>query len=190
MFMIKCSLPSDEIKLNRLSIAHPRGLPDGLALLGFRVPGRQSAAAGDDCDALHGTPYFDMANEERHSAHSVGLRIRCAILFIVLTDFLCWVPIIVMKIWVFSTTISPMTSTPGWWSLCCHLTRRLILLYTFTTPKYRNQIFLRGWKKITSRKRAEAGNGNVATTTTGTATGSSQHPDDFTIFAKAAMRCH
>lgn len=79
--MIKCSLPSDEIKLNRLSIAHPRGLPDGLALLGFRVPGRQSAAAGDDCDALHGTPYFDMANEERHSAHSVGLRIRCAILF-------------------------------------------------------------------------------------------------------------
>lgn len=26
------------------------------------------------------------------------------------------------------------------------------LLYTFTTPKYRNQIFLRGWNKLTSRK--------------------------------------
>lgn len=26
------------------------------------------------------------------------------------------------------------------------------LLYTFTTPKYRNQVLLRGWNKLTSRK--------------------------------------
>lgn len=111
--------------------------------------------------------------------------------FIVLTDFLCWVPIIVMKIWVFfNYNISD--DIYAWLVVFVLPLNSAVnpLLYTFTTPKYRNQIFLRGWKKITSRKRAEAGNGNVATTTTGTATGSSQHPDDFTIFAKAAMRCH
>lgn len=27
------------------------------------------------------------------------------------------------------------------------------LLYTFTTPKYRNQVLLKGWNKFTSRKR-------------------------------------
>lgn len=26
------------------------------------------------------------------------------------------------------------------------------ILYTFTTPKYRNQVLLRGWNKLTSRK--------------------------------------
>lgn len=33
------------------------------------------------------------------------------------------------------------------------------LLYTFTTPKYRNQVLLRGWHKFTSRRRTE-GSGN------------------------------
>ncbi|TMW49490.1 hypothetical protein DOY81_005444 [Sarcophaga bullata] len=45
------------------------------------------------------------------------------------------------------------------------------LLYTFTTPKYRNQILSRGWKKITSRRRREPSNGLA--TTIATATGSS-----------------
>ncbi|XP_033165418.1 relaxin receptor 2 [Drosophila mauritiana] len=106
--------------------------------------------------------------------------------FIVLTDFLCWVPIIVMKIWVFfNYNISD--DIYAWLVVFVLPLNSAVnpLLYTFTTPKYRNQIFLRGWKKITSRKRAEAGNGNVATTTTGTATGSSQHPDDSTTLAKA-----
>ncbi|XP_017052302.1 relaxin receptor 2 [Drosophila ficusphila] len=106
--------------------------------------------------------------------------------FIVLTDFLCWVPIIVMKIWVFfNYNISD--DIYAWLVVFVLPLNSAVnpLLYTFTTPKYRNQIFLRGWKKITSRKRAEAGNGNVATTTTGTGTGSSQHPDDSTALAKA-----
>ncbi|XP_017033645.1 relaxin receptor 2 [Drosophila kikkawai] len=101
--------------------------------------------------------------------------------FIVLTDFLCWVPIIVMKIWVFfNYNISD--DIYAWLVVFVLPLNSAVnpLLYTFTTPKYRNQIFLRGWKKITSRKRTEAGNTNVATTTTGTATASSQHPDDST----------
>ncbi|KAH8284084.1 hypothetical protein KR054_009596, partial [Drosophila jambulina] len=102
--------------------------------------------------------------------------------FIVLTDFLCWVPIIVMKIWVFfNYNISD--DIYAWLVVFVLPLNSAVnpLLYTFTTPKYRNQIFLRGWKKITSRKRTEAGNTNVATTTTGTATASSQHPDDSTV---------
>ncbi|KAH8334965.1 hypothetical protein KR074_011934 [Drosophila pseudoananassae] len=105
--------------------------------------------------------------------------------FIVLTDVLCWVPIIVMKIWVFfNYNISD--DIYAWLVVFVIPLNSAVnpILYTFTTPKYRNQVFLRGWKKITSRKRAEAGNGNVATTTTGTATGSS-HPDDSTALAKA-----
>ena len=46
------------------------------------------------------------------------------------------------------------------------------LLYTFTTPKYRNQILLRGWKKITSRRRHHEPSNGLATTIA-TATGSS-----------------
>lgn len=34
------------------------------------------------------------------------------------------------------------------------------ILYTFTTPKYRNQILLRGWNKLTSRKTIKAGDGS------------------------------
>ncbi|XP_030374368.1 relaxin receptor 2 [Scaptodrosophila lebanonensis] len=101
--------------------------------------------------------------------------------FIVLTDVLCWVPIIAMKIWVFfNYNISD--DIYGWLVVFILPLNSAVnpLLYTFTTPKYRNQILLRGWKKITSRRRAEASNGNaMATTTTGTATGSS-HPDDAT----------
>ena len=53
------------------------------------------------------------------------------------------------------------------------------LLYTFTTPKYRNQILSRGWKKITSRRRREPSNGLA--TTIATATGSS-NPGKLNIF--------
>ena len=34
------------------------------------------------------------------------------------------------------------------------------ILYTFTTPKYRNQILLRGWNKLTSRKTIKTGDGS------------------------------
>ncbi|XP_017143235.1 relaxin receptor 2 [Drosophila miranda] len=106
--------------------------------------------------------------------------------FIVLTDVLCWVPIIVMKIWVFfNYNISD--DIYAWLVVFVLPLNSAVnpLLYTFTTPKYRNQIFLRGWKKITSRKRAETANGNAGTITTGTATGSSQHPEESTTIAKA-----
>ncbi|KAH8360182.1 hypothetical protein KR093_011127 [Drosophila rubida] len=101
--------------------------------------------------------------------------------FIVLTDVLCWAPIIAMKIWVFfQYNIS--NDIYAWLVVFILPLNSAVnpLLYTFTTPKYRNQILLRGWKKITSRKRTDTGHGNVATTTTGTATGSSQQPDDCT----------
>ncbi|KAL7730155.1 hypothetical protein ACLKA6_009420 [Drosophila palustris] len=101
--------------------------------------------------------------------------------FIVLTDVLCWAPIIAMKIWVFfQYNIS--NDIYAWLVVFILPLNSAVnpLLYTFTTPKYRNQILLRGWKKITSRKRTDTGHGNVATTTTGTATGSSQQPDDST----------
>ncbi|XP_068158067.1 relaxin receptor 2 [Drosophila tropicalis] len=106
--------------------------------------------------------------------------------FIVLTDVLCWAPIIVMKIWVFfNYNISD--DIYAWLVVFILPLNSAVnpLLYTFTTPKYRNQILLRGWKKITSRKRAETGIGNAATTTTGTATGSSQNPDDSINVGKA-----
>ncbi|XP_023166746.1 relaxin receptor 2 [Drosophila hydei] len=101
--------------------------------------------------------------------------------FIVLTDVLCWAPIIAMKIWVFfKYNISD--DIYAWLVVFILPLNSAVnpLLYTFTTPKYRNQILLRGWKKITSRKRAETGHGNVANTTTGTATGSSQNPEEYT----------
>ncbi|XP_032589634.1 relaxin receptor 2 isoform X3 [Drosophila mojavensis] len=101
--------------------------------------------------------------------------------FIVLTDVLCWAPIIAMKIWVFfKYNISD--DIYAWLVVFILPLNSAVnpLLYTFTTPKYRNQILLRGWKKITSRKRTETGHGNVANTTTGTATGSSQNPDEYT----------
>lgn len=101
--------------------------------------------------------------------------------FIVLTDVLCWAPIIAMKIWVFYQ-YSISDDVYAWLVVFILPLNSAVnpLLYTFTTPKYRNQILLRGWKKITSRKRTETGHGNGATTTTGTATGSSQNPDDST----------
>lgn len=34
------------------------------------------------------------------------------------------------------------------------------LLYTFTTPKYRNQVLLRGWNKFASRKEVNKGDGS------------------------------
>ncbi|XP_030562535.1 relaxin receptor 2 [Drosophila novamexicana] len=101
--------------------------------------------------------------------------------FIVLTDMLCWAPIIAMKIWVFfKYNISD--DIYAWLVVFILPLNSAVnpLLYTFTTPKYRNQILLRGWKKITSRKRTETGHGNVANTTTGTATGSSQNPEEYT----------
>ncbi|EDV92847.1 relaxin receptor 2 [Drosophila grimshawi] len=109
--------------------------------------------------------------------------------FIVLTDVLCWAPIIAMKIWVFfKYNISD--DIYAWLVVFILPLNSAVnpLLYTFTTPKYRNQILLRGWKKITSRKRTETGLGNVANTTTGTATGSSQNPDDYTTTTTTTIK--
>ncbi|XP_067619995.1 relaxin receptor 2 [Eurosta solidaginis] len=96
--------------------------------------------------------------------------------FIVLTDVLCWAPIIVGKIWVFfNYNISDDTYA---WLVVFVLPLNSALnplLYTFTTPKYRNQILPNGWKKITSRRRADLSNGLGVTIAT--ATGSS-NPDE------------
>lgn len=37
------------------------------------------------------------------------------------------------------------------------------ILYTFTTSKYRNQILVRGWNKLTSRKWRQDGSGHTHT---------------------------
>ncbi|CAD7093377.1 unnamed protein product [Hermetia illucens] len=80
--------------------------------------------------------------------------------FIVLTDMSCWAPIITMKIWAFmSYDISD--DTYAWLVVFILPLNSAVnpLLYTFTTPKYRNQVLLRGWHKFTSRRRTE-GSGN------------------------------
>ncbi|XP_046803911.1 relaxin receptor 2 [Lucilia cuprina] len=97
--------------------------------------------------------------------------------FIVLTDVLCWAPIIIVKIWVFfNYNISD--DIYAWLVVFILPLNSAVnpLLYTFTTPKYRNQILSRGWKKITSRRRHEPSNGLA--TTIATATGSS-NPDEY-----------
>ncbi|XP_054086519.1 relaxin receptor 2 [Zeugodacus cucurbitae] len=96
--------------------------------------------------------------------------------FIVLTDVLCWAPIIAMKIWVFfNYNISD--DIYAWLVVFILPLNSAVnpLLYTFTTPKYRNQILLRGWKKITSRRRADPSNGLATTIATATA---SSNPDE------------
>ncbi|XP_065371042.1 relaxin receptor 2 [Calliphora vicina] len=89
--------------------------------------------------------------------------------FIVLTDVLCWAPIIVVKIWVFfNYNISD--DIYAWLVVFILPLNSAVnpLLYTFTTPKYRNQILSRGWKKITSRRRHEPSNGLATTIATAT----------------------
>uniref|UniRef100_A0A1I8Q2L5 G-protein coupled receptors family 1 profile domain-containing protein n=1 Tax=Stomoxys calcitrans TaxID=35570 RepID=A0A1I8Q2L5_STOCA len=91
--------------------------------------------------------------------------------FIVLTDALCWAPIIVVKIWVFfNYNISD--DIYAWLVVFILPLNSAVnpLLYTFTTPKYRNQVLMRGWKKITSRRRhhQEPSNGMATTIATGT----------------------
>ncbi|XP_049303924.1 relaxin receptor 2 [Bactrocera dorsalis] len=96
--------------------------------------------------------------------------------FIVLTDVLCWAPIIAMKIWVFfNYNISD--DIYAWLVVFILPLNSAVnpLLYTFTTPKYRNQILMRGWKKITSRRRADPSNGLATTIATATA---SSNPDE------------
>ncbi|ALC46963.1 Lgr3, partial [Drosophila busckii] len=97
--------------------------------------------------------------------------------FIVLTDVMCWAPVIAMKIWVFFN-YNVSDDMYAWLVVFILPLNSAVnpVLYTFTTPKYRNQIVLRGWKNITSRN----WRGNVANTTGTTATGSSQQPEDST----------
>ncbi|XP_055912974.1 relaxin receptor 1-like [Eupeodes corollae] len=88
--------------------------------------------------------------------------------FIVLTDVMCWAPIIVMKIWAF-VRYHISDDTYAWLVIFILPLNSAVnpLLYTFTTPKYRKQILLRGWQKFTSRKKMEA-----------SATGTGSNPDD------------
>ncbi|XP_055849646.1 relaxin receptor 1 isoform X2 [Episyrphus balteatus] len=88
--------------------------------------------------------------------------------FIVLTDVMCWAPIIVMKIWAFFR-YHISDDTYGWLIIFILPLNSAVnpLLYTFTTPKYRKQILLRGWQKFTARKKMEA-----------SATGTGSNPDD------------
>lgn len=92
--------------------------------------------------------------------------------FIVLTDFLCWAPIIATKIWVFfSFKISD--DAYAWLVVFVLPLNSAVnpLLYTFTTPKYRNQILGRNWKKFTwSRKNTTSG--------TATATATASNPSN------------
>ncbi|XP_073832031.1 leucine-rich repeat-containing G protein-coupled receptor 3 [Musca autumnalis] len=97
--------------------------------------------------------------------------------FIVLTDALCWAPIIMVKIWVFfNYNISD--DIYAWLVVFILPLNSAVnpLLYTFTTPKYRNQVLMRGWKKITARKRHHQDPSNGITIATGT--GSSQQQEE------------
>ncbi|XP_058979301.1 relaxin receptor 2 [Musca domestica] len=99
--------------------------------------------------------------------------------FIVLTDALCWAPIIVVKIWVFfNYNISD--DIYAWLVVFILPLNSAVnpLLYTFTTPKYRNQVLMRGWKKITARRRHNQDPSNGLATTIATGTGSSQQQED------------
>uniref|UniRef100_T1H2V7 G-protein coupled receptors family 1 profile domain-containing protein n=1 Tax=Megaselia scalaris TaxID=36166 RepID=T1H2V7_MEGSC len=92
-------------------------------------------------------------------------------------DFMCWAPIIGAKIYaLFSFNISD--DTYAWLVVFILPLNSAInpLLYTFTTPKYRNQILGRNWKKFTwSRKNTTSG--TATATATGTATASNpSHP--------------
>lgn len=50
------------------------------------------------------------------------------------------------------------------------------ILYTFTTPKYRNQVLLRGWNKLTSRKTLKhEGSGHTGSGHTGSNSNQSKH---------------
>ncbi|KAL9872967.1 leucine-rich repeat-containing G protein-coupled receptor 3 isoform 4-T4 [Glossina fuscipes fuscipes] len=96
--------------------------------------------------------------------------------FIVLADILCWAPIIAMKIWVFfNYNIS--NDIYAWLVVFVLPLNSAInpLLYTFTTPKYRNQILSHNWKKIISRRREKSSRD------TNTATGSS-NLESYTLF--------
>lgn len=90
--------------------------------------------------------------------------------FIVFTDASCWAPIIATKIFVyFSYEVSGKSCRYKDSSLASFLYLADVyawlvvfilplnsavnpLLYTFTTPKYRNQVLLRGWNKFASRR--------------------------------------
>ncbi|KAL9887597.1 leucine-rich repeat-containing G protein-coupled receptor 3 isoform 2-T2 [Glossina fuscipes fuscipes] len=96
--------------------------------------------------------------------------------FIVLADILCWAPIIAMKIWVFfNYNIS--NDIYAWLVVFVLPLNSAInpLLYTFTTPKYRNQILSHNWKNIISRRREKSSRD------TNTATGSS-NLESYTLF--------
>uniref|UniRef100_A0A1A9Z6V6 G-protein coupled receptors family 1 profile domain-containing protein n=1 Tax=Glossina pallidipes TaxID=7398 RepID=A0A1A9Z6V6_GLOPL len=77
--------------------------------------------------------------------------------FIVLADILCWAPIIAMKIWVFFN-YSISNDIYAWLVVFVLPLNSAInpLLYTFTTPKYRNRILPQDWKKIISRRREKS----------------------------------
>ncbi|XP_061389196.1 relaxin receptor 2 [Musca vetustissima] len=99
--------------------------------------------------------------------------------FIVLTDALCWAPIIIAKIWVFfNYNISD--DIYAWLVVFILPLNSAVnpLLYTFTTPKYRNQVLMRGWKKITARRRHHQDPSNGLATTIATGTGSSQQQEE------------
>lgn len=57
------------------------------------------------------------------------------------------------------------------------------LLYTFTTPKYRNQVLLRGWNKLTSRKttRTIDGSGGTGDGSGGTGSNNSNQGETFAL---------
>lgn len=110
--------------------------------------------------------------------------------FIVLTDILCWTPIIIVKVWVFFNYNISGIHYYSFWSfliiypifwffffledICSWLVVFIIplnsainpLLYTFTTPKYRNQILMRGWYKLilTNRRNPSMGPGTTIAT--------------------------
>ncbi|XP_055375347.1 relaxin receptor 2 [Condylostylus longicornis] len=80
--------------------------------------------------------------------------------FIVLTDVTCWAPIIFMKIKVF-LTFEISDDIYAWLVVFVLPLNSAVnpFLYTFTTPKYRNQIFVNGWNKITAARRKTASSG-------------------------------
>lgn len=52
------------------------------------------------------------------------------------------------------------------------------ILYTFTTPKYRNQVLLRGWNKLTSRRPLKhEGSGHTGSGHTGSNSNQSKSND-------------
>ncbi|XP_059621813.1 relaxin receptor 1 [Phlebotomus argentipes] len=78
--------------------------------------------------------------------------------FIVLTDATCWAPIIALKILAFlSYEIS--ADIYAWIVIFILPLNSAVnpLLYTFTTPRYRDKIGIKGWQTVFARRRNEQG---------------------------------